>query len=136
MLWILAVLLWLSTGDLLGALLVSPYASSIVVSSPLRTPNAMAETDGHTIWIDRGAIETIPGGPEGAMTVAACSLVHEAAHIRYPGLGHEVAYLWGYVCLERMGAPKWLRDGVYQQALSELQKSTRSREEREWDEGD
>ena len=49
----------------------------------------------------------------------ACLLVHEAAHLTFKddstrGL-EEVPYLYEYVCLDRLGAPQWLKDDRYRQ---------------------
>ena len=81
----------------------------------MRTPRHPA----NEIAIDTSKLEKWGRGPKGEwvnprdqVVYGACTLAHEVTHFRY-GSGHELPYLHEYVCLDRLGAPQWLKDSTY-----------------------
>lgn len=69
------------------------------------------------ISIDLPAIRRMYAGfePGAADKYAACLAVHEAVHRELGNASHRLPLLHQYVCLDRMGAPWWMKDVVYQQ---------------------
>lgn len=47
----------------------------------------------------------------------ACVLVHEAIHARYRVSSEELPLVYQYVCLDRVGAPQWMKDQVYERLV-------------------
>ena len=119
--WIAGLLLLLAALDPVGSALVARTQPVIRTAVPLPVNGwALGESDvrARTIWLNPISIGIMGG--EDREALAACTIVHEAAHLRYPRAEHEVAFWAGYVCLDRLGASRELRDVVYGQMMEAI----------------
>ena len=67
--------------------------------------------------LDRPYIWRQPWTENDRIVYAVCMLSHEAQHVRLRTPSEEVPLLYQYVCLDRLDAPKALKDDVYRQLL-------------------
>ena len=99
--------------------LVSSYRNAIREESPIIRAGVQYDGwyDGHTgaISIDWPRIRALLPREDDARAVAACLAVHEAVHRELGDASHRLPLLHQYVCLDRMGAPEWIKDMAYWQ---------------------
>lgn len=123
--WLAGVVSFLSA-DPVGAHMVERYPASITVASPIaQYPGALGYADpkSRSIWIDPAAIQSSAVPVSDRDALAACTLVHEAAHLRYPRAEHDIAMLYGYLCMDRLGASQYLKDVTYERIRGVLSSS-------------
>ena len=120
MTWLAGILALLLSLDPVGSYLTRLYPEHINVASPIpQSPGAFGyvEWDTRQVWVDPEAIYR--WGPyltqHDLDAIAACALVHESAHLRFPRREHEIAMIYGYMCLDRLGASAQVKDHVYRQ---------------------
>jgi len=109
--FIAGLLLLLASLDPLGSWLVKQYA--VEERAPLTT-GAVADFQRQTIVVDPEFLEQAYRDPKYAKVWASCILVHEAIHLRENTTREEIPNAFTYVCLDRLGAPAWMKDYVYQ----------------------
>ena len=118
--WIASLLILLAALDPVGHAMTA--RTTIREATPLPVNGwALGESDVRTrgIWLNPISIGIMGGSDREAL--AACTIVHEAAHLKYPRfVEHEVAFWAGYVCLDRLGASRELRDVVYRQMMEAI----------------
>ena len=117
--WIASLLLLLAALDPVGHAMTARTTIKTAVPLPVNGW-ALGESDvrTRTIWLNPISIGIMGG--EDREALAACTIVHEAAHLKYPRAEHEVAFWAGYVCLDRLGASRELRDAVYRQMMEAI----------------
>lgn len=47
-------------------------------------------------------------------------LVHEAVHLRETTRREDIPNAFSYICLDRLGAPRWMRDHLYQVMMDQM----------------
>lgn len=103
----------LSLRDPVGSSLVH---NKIVIERPVANSDgghAVAYRATKQIVFDSGYYAKLYANPEWSRIWASCTLVHEAAHLEYDTAAEAQPLLFQYVCLDRNGAPGWMKDHIY-----------------------
>ena len=106
----MGLLLMLIHFDPLGSRIVEQYR--IEVRQPLET-GAAADVANHTILVDPVVLQDFYKSPKLAVIWSSCMLVHEAVHVREQTQREDLPNAFTYICLDRLGAPRWMKDHVY-----------------------
>ena len=112
---------WLSLYDPVGYHHMGPFWGVVKEESPIIRAGIhyLGWADGlaHTIALDWPAIQSrYQGGWDDewdAKADATCKMVHEATHLEASGWNEELPLLREYLCLDRLGASRAMKDGVY-----------------------
>ena len=108
-----------SIGPLLMVSSFDPLGSWMVKQYPMETRTALAtgaaaDSRTHSI-LDAGFLENVYKDPKFTQTWASCIPVHEAVHLRESTKREDIPNEYAYRCLDRMGAPWWMKDYLYKQ---------------------
>lgn len=108
--FIAILLLALQTLDPLGSWLVAHYP--IREQAPLST-GAAADFRSGSILADPDFLQRTYSNQKYARIWSACLLTHEAVHLREKTTREELPNAFTYICLDRLGAPAWMKDHIY-----------------------
>ena len=119
---LLALLTWLLNQDPLNAFWVKQVP--VRVESPIirdgKQYDAWGNWSPNYIAIDLPGIMAKGTAEHQQRIWAACLLAHEAQHVRLRTPYHERAYLYQYVCLDRLGATEGMKQALYNLMLADL----------------
>ena len=115
--FLMGLLMLLASFDPLGFQLVGLYPKE--ARSALLT-GAAADFRAHTILVDEGFLASVHKDPKHSQIWASCVLVHEAVHLRENSPREDIPNAFAYVCLDRLGAPSWMKDHLYETMRSQV----------------
>lgn len=109
--FIVGLLLLLGSFDPLGSWLVQQYPIQVRQGLPT---GAAADLQNRTILVDPDFMARVYKNPDHARIWSSCLLVHESVHLRENTAREDLPNAFTYVCLDRLGAPLWMKDHLYQ----------------------
>ena len=117
---IASAMLLLLSHDPHGYRMYEPFQSLMTIVSPIIVNNnrfdcyAWWTTTSKAVACDPFTIQKNISDKKQAPIWMACLLVHESVHMRNLDSTEEYPLTRQYVCLDRLGAPQWMKDWVYQ----------------------
>jgi len=91
-----------------------------VVGEAVPHPGAAAPATGaaadfttRSILADPRFLSAVYKDPQHSRVWSSCMLVHEAVHLKENTRREDIPNVFAYMCLDRLGAPGWMKDYLY-----------------------